>query len=66
MIIKAACSNTMENFRYAFEEVFLQKGIDRMGLNEELLARIFNVSGVRSAVSEWMLGEVYKSICPLL
>ncbi|WP_281759568.1 hypothetical protein [Alicyclobacillus hesperidum] len=56
----------MENFRYAFEEVFLQKGIDRMGLNEELLARIFNVSGVRSAVSEWMLGEVYKSICPLL
>jgi len=61
-IVKAARSNTMENFRYAFEDVFLGKVIDRMGMNDKIFTKLMDEPEFQAAVKEWIMGSVYRKL----
>jgi type I restriction enzyme, R subunit len=59
---KAARSNTLENFRYAFDDVFEGKVIDRMGMNDKIFARLMDDSKFRDTVKTWIMGAVYQKL----
>ncbi|MCL6452186.1 MAG: DEAD/DEAH box helicase family protein [Alicyclobacillus sp.] len=61
-IVKAARSNTMENFRYAFDDVFLGKVIDRMGMNDKIFAKLMDEPEFQNTVKNWMLASVYQKL----
>ncbi|HYH14945.1 MAG TPA: type I restriction endonuclease subunit R, partial [Flavisolibacter sp.] len=55
-----AKSNTMENFKFGFNEVFLNKVIQRMELNQEIFTKIMDNDDFANLVRDWMLKKVYK------
>ena len=57
-----AKSNTIENFRYGFEEEFLNALIGRMDQNQEIFAKILDDAEFGDAVREWMLRKVYQRL----
>jgi type I restriction enzyme R subunit len=59
---KQAKSNSIDNFRYGFEEVFLTKLIDRMDQNQDIFAKIMDDSSFAHVVKEWMLKKVYTRL----
>lgn len=61
-IIKAARSNTMDNFRFAFDEVFLGKVIDRMGMNDKIFGKLMDEPEFQNTVKNWMLASVYRKL----
>ncbi|KXL48372.1 MAG: hypothetical protein FE78DRAFT_29172 [Acidomyces sp. 'richmondensis'] len=63
-ILKAAQSNTIDNFRYAFEDVFLGKVIERMGLNDKIFARIMDDAEFQTQVKNWIMESVYQKLHP--
>ena len=54
-----AQNNPIENFKYAFEEVFIQTLIDRMSDNEEIFDRIMENNEFKTDVKEWMTKKIY-------
>lgn len=61
-LAKQAKSNTVENFRYGFEDVFLAKLIDRMDQNQDIFRKIMDDDKFAKIVKEWMLRKVYGRI----
>ena len=61
-IIKAGRSNIMENFSNAFDDVFMGKVIDRIGLNDNLFAKLMDDSKFQNAVKEWIMKSVYTKL----
>jgi len=59
---KQAKSNTMENFKYGFEDVFLNKLIERMDQNQDIFKKIMDDDKFARVVKEWMLKKVYNRI----
>ncbi|MCP4357527.1 MAG: hypothetical protein GY796_05880 [Chloroflexi bacterium] len=57
-----AKSNTIENFRYGFEEEFLNALIGRMDKNQEIFAKILDDAEFGDTVREWMLKKVYQRL----
>lgn len=57
-----AQSNSMENFRYPFEEVILGKWIDRMDSNGELFKRLMDDEKVRGVINDYILKQVYTRL----
>ncbi|MCP4357478.1 MAG: hypothetical protein GY796_05600, partial [Chloroflexi bacterium] len=57
-----AKSNTIENFRYGFEEEFLNALIGRMDQNQEIFAKILDDAEFGDTVREWMLKKVYQRL----
>lgn len=55
-----ALTNPIENFKYAFEEVFLQTLIDRMSDNEEIFDKIMANPEFSSDVKDWMTKKIYQ------
>lgn len=55
-----AQSNPMENFKYAFEEVFIQTLIDRMKDNEEIFDKIMENQEFKTDVKDWLTKKIYK------
>jgi type I restriction enzyme R subunit len=55
-----AQSNPLENFKYAFEEVFIQTLIDRMKDNEEIFDKIMENSDFKVDVTNWLTQKIYK------
>lgn len=55
-----ARSNPIENFKYAFEEVFIQILIDRMKDNEDIFDKIMTNSEFKSDVKDWLTRRVYQ------
>ena len=55
-----AQNNPIENFKYAFEEVFIQTLIDRMKDNEEIFDKIMDNSDFRSDVKEMLTKKIYQ------
>ena len=55
-----AQNNPIENFKYAFEEVFVQTLIDRMSDNEEIFDKIMEDSDFKTDVKEWMTKKIYE------
>ena len=54
-----AQSNPIENFKYAFEEVFIQTLIDRMKDNEEIFDKIMENNEFKTDVKDWLTKKIY-------
>jgi type I restriction enzyme R subunit len=54
-----ARANKIDTFKYAFEELFLSKLIDRMDQNQEIFEKILEDKAFGSLVREWMMKKVY-------
>jgi len=59
---KQAVNNEIANFKYGFNDVFIEKIIDRMEQNEEIFEKIMGNASFKSVLSEWMLKRVYKKL----
>jgi type I restriction enzyme R subunit len=56
-LAKQANSNTLQNFEYGFDDVFVNALISRMSQNQEIFAKIMDDKDFSSTVKEWMLKE---------
>lgn len=56
-----AQSNTIENFQYGFEDVFLASLISRMGQNQEIFTRIMDDDEFSKQVKKLLIKKVYTS-----
>jgi type I restriction enzyme R subunit len=55
-------NNSLENFRYPFNEVFIGKIIERMEQNQEITDKIMNEERFAEMVREVLLQRVYKKL----
>ena len=55
-----AKNNPIENFKYAFEEVFIQTLIDRMDANQEIFDKIMVNSEFKDDVKNWLTKKIYE------
>jgi type I restriction enzyme, R subunit len=63
-LVEQAKRNTRDNFRYGFEEVFLDKLIGRMDANEEMFTKLMDDEQFAQQVKEFLLKKVYKRLNP--
>ena len=56
---KRALNNPHINFKYAFEDVFLNKLIERMESNQEIFEKIMGDSNFSSDVKDWLSKKIY-------
>lgn len=61
-LIYQAQNNTIDNFKYGFEERFIEKLIDRMEQNQDIFTKILDDKAFGEVVKTWMLKNVYKRI----
>ncbi|CAG5089479.1 Type I site-specific deoxyribonuclease [Thermobacillus xylanilyticus] len=61
-IVQSARNNTIDNFKFVFDEVFLEKVISRMGQNDRMFAMIMDDQDFQQAVKAWILKSVYEKI----
>ncbi|MFA4920693.1 MAG: type I restriction endonuclease subunit R, partial [Candidatus Neomarinimicrobiota bacterium] len=55
-----AINNPIENFKYAFNEIFIQTLIDRMDANQEIFDKIMVDSDFKQDVKEWLTKKIYQ------
>ena len=55
-----AKNNPIENFKYAFDEVFIQTLIDRMDANQEIFDKIMVNSEFKDDVKNWLTKKIYE------
>ena len=58
-LTEQAQSNTMENFKFGFNEVFLDKIIGRMEQNQDIFSKIMDDKDFGELVKTYMLKKVY-------
>jgi type I restriction enzyme, R subunit len=63
-LVEQTKRNTRDNFRYGFEEVFLDKLIGRMDANEEMFTKLMDDEQFAQQVKEFLLKKVYKRLNP--
>ncbi|OLE54404.1 MAG: restriction endonuclease subunit R [Acidobacteria bacterium 13_1_20CM_3_53_8] len=56
---KRALNNPLENFKYAFEDVFINKLIERMDSNQEIFEKIMENAEFKNDVKEWLTKKIY-------
>lgn len=54
-----AKNNPIENFKYAFEEIFIQTLIDRMDSNQEIFDKIMVDNEFKNDVKGWLIKKIY-------
>jgi len=59
-LVKQAQSNTKENFKYGFDDKFMDVVIERMEQNEELFAKLMDDEKMAGIVKGMLLDKVYK------
>ncbi|MDD3626918.1 MAG: type I restriction endonuclease [bacterium] len=55
-----AKNNPLENFKYAFDEIFIQILIDRMDANQEIFEKIMGDSEFKNDVQTWLTKKIYE------
>ncbi|XDD49661.1 type I restriction endonuclease subunit R [Leptospira sp. WS92.C1] len=55
-----AQNNPIENFKYAFDEIFINKLIERMDNNQDIFDKIMGNSEFKKEVESWMLLKVFN------
>lgn len=61
-LIMQAKVNTKENFRFGFEDKFMDTVVDRMEQNHEFFARLLDDQRMASIVKEMLLDRVYQRL----
>jgi len=54
--------NKIDTFKYAFEELFFSKLVERMDQNQEIFEKILEDKAFGGLVKEWMLKKVYTKL----
>lgn len=62
ILVKQANSNTKENFKYGFDDKFMDVIIERMEQNEELFAKIIDDDQMAGIVKNILLDKVYARL----
>jgi type I restriction enzyme R subunit len=57
-----AKSNSIQNFKYGFDDVFLTTLIERMEDNQDIFTKIIDDPEFGDAVKDWMLKKVYDRL----
>ncbi|HYT42881.1 MAG TPA: hypothetical protein VEP90_11065 [Methylomirabilota bacterium] len=57
-----AKSNSIDNFKFGFDDVFLTKLIDRMDQNKEIFVKIMDDEQFAETVKTWMMKQVYGKL----
>jgi type I restriction enzyme R subunit len=57
-----AKSNSIQNFKYGFDDVFLATLIERMDNNQDIFTKIIDDLEFGDAVKDWMLKKVYNRL----
>ncbi|MBU4343038.1 MAG: S24/S26 family peptidase, partial [Candidatus Omnitrophica bacterium] len=57
-----AKTNTIDNFKYGFEDVFIAKLVDRMDQNQDIFNKIMDDKAFASVVKDYLLKKVYKRL----
>ncbi len=57
-----AKSNTIDNFKFGFDDVFLTKLIDRMDQNQDIFAKIMDDEQFAETVKTLLMKQVYKKL----
>lgn len=55
-----ALNNPLDNFKYAFEEVFINKLIERMDGNQEIFDKIMENTEFKNDVKNWLTKKIYQ------
>ena len=61
-LVQKAKTNTIDDFRFAFEKVFINKVIDRMEQNQSFFTRVLDDEQFKNALMEYMLVETYEKL----
>ncbi|TZE82096.1 type I restriction endonuclease subunit R [Calorimonas adulescens] len=61
-LVQKAKINTIDDFRLAFEKVFINKVIDRMDQNQAFFTRVLDDEQFKNALMEYMLFETYEKL----
>jgi type I restriction enzyme R subunit len=61
-LAKQAQSNTKENFKYGFEDKFMDVVIERMEQNQELFAKLMDDDRMAGIVKEMLLDRVFERL----
>ena len=62
LLSKQAQQNTLENFKFGFDDNFWQQVLERRDQNEEMFNRLFADKDFGGMVQEWMLKRVYETL----
>jgi type I restriction enzyme R subunit len=57
---KRALNNPLDNFKYAFDEVFINKLIERMDGNQEIFDKIMGNTEFKDDVEKWLTKKIYE------
>lgn len=57
-----AKNNSIENFKFGFDDIFLNKIIDRMDQNKDIFVKIMNDDQFAEEVKSWLMKQVYKKL----
>ncbi|MFW5879196.1 MAG: type I restriction endonuclease subunit R [bacterium] len=57
-----ASNNTIENFKFGFDDVFMDKLIGRMDLNQDIFTKMMDDQEFGSLVKEYLLKKVYNQL----
>lgn len=57
-----ARSNTMENFKYGFDDVFMDKLVERMDQNQDIFNKITDDKAFADVVKSYLLKKVYERL----
>jgi type I restriction enzyme R subunit len=57
-----AKTNTIDNFKYGFEDVFIAKLVDRMDQNQDIFNKIMDDKAFASVVKDYLLKKVYERL----
>lgn len=61
-MINKAKTNSIDDFRFAFEKAFMGKVVERMGQNQKFFVKILDDPQFANALMELMLSEVYDRL----
>lgn len=57
-----AKSNTIDNFKFGFEDIFIAKLVERMDQNQDIFNKIMDDKAFASVVKDYLLKKVYKRL----
>lgn len=57
-----AKTNTIDNFKYGFEDVFIAKLVDRMDQNQDIFNKIMDDKAFAGVVKDYLLKKVYERL----
>ena len=59
---KQAKTNTIENFKFAFEEKFVDKTIERNEQNRDMFKEFMDDKDFKELITNWALKKVYEEL----